>query len=131
MKTLNILLWIAQVLVGAMFIMGGFMKLATPIEELSKSLPWTGEVSPLMVRGIGFTDLFCGLGLLLPSLLRIQPFLTPLAAKGGMLTMVAAAIFHISRGETSVIGLNIVLLALLAFINWGRSQKMPIAVRTS
>jgi len=33
-KTLNIALWVAQVLLAAMFLMAGIMKATQPIEEL-------------------------------------------------------------------------------------------------
>jgi hypothetical protein len=40
--------------------------------------------------------------------------------------MISAAVFHISRGEASLIGMNIFFLLLAAFVAWGRSKKVPI-----
>ena len=125
-KGLHITLWIVQVLLGAMFIMAGGMKSFQPIPELAKMLPWAGAVPSGLVRFIGLSELLGGLGLLLPSLLRILPNLTPLAAWGLALIQVLAALFHISRGESSVIGMNLVLLLLAVFIAWGRTKKVPI-----
>jgi len=122
-KVLNITLWIAQGLLAAMFLMAGFMKVSQPIEELSKSLPWAGQMPEGLVRFIGISELAGGLGLLLPSILRIKPRLTVWAAMGLIAVMALATIFHLTRGEASVIGMNIVLMLIAAFIAWGRSKK--------
>jgi putative oxidoreductase len=125
-KALNIALWVVQVLLAAMFLMAGANKLFQSIAELSKMLPWVTEVPEGLVRFIGISELLGGLGLLLPSILRIKPNLTPLAAVGLAVVMVLAAIFHISKGEASVIGINFVVIALALFVAWGRTKKAPI-----
>ena len=130
-KALHISLWIAQVLLAAMFLMSGFMKVSQPIDQLSKMLPWTAQVSEGLVRFIGVAEVFGAFGLVLPSLLRIQPKLTPIAATGLALVMLFAAAFHISRGETPAIGMNIFLIALAAFVAWGRFKKAPIASKSA
>jgi uncharacterized membrane protein YphA (DoxX/SURF4 family) len=130
-KALHITLWIAQVILAAMFLMSGFMKLAQPIDQLSKMLPWTAQVSEALVRFIGVAEVLGAVGLILPSLLRIQPRLTPIAAVGLALVMLFAAVFHIARGETPAIGMNFVLIAIAAFIAWGRFKKAPIASKSS
>ena len=128
-KALHITLWIAQVLLAAMFLMSGFMKLSQPIDQLSKMLPWAAQVPEALVRFIGVAEVFGALGLILPSLLRIRPRLTPIAAVGLALVMVFAVVFHISRGETGAIGMNFILIAIAAFIAWGRFKKAPIRAK--
>lgn len=81
-KALHITLWIAQVILAAMFLMSGFMKLSQPIDQLSKMLPWAAQVPEALVRFIGVAEILGAVGLILPSLLRIQPKLTPIAAVG-------------------------------------------------
>jgi len=125
-KGLNIALWVAQVLLAAMFLMAGANKTAQSIEELSKMLPWVTQVPEGLVRFIGISEVLGGLGLLLPSILRIKPSLTPLAAIGLAIVMVLAAFFHISKGEYSVIGLNLVVMLIAVFVAWGRTKKVPI-----
>ena len=125
-KALHITLWIAQVLLAAMFLMSGIMKLTQPIEELSKMLPWAAQMPEAIVRFIGASELLGALGLLLPSLLRIQPKLTPIAAVGLALIMLFALVFHASRGETPAIGMNVILLLIAVFIAWGRFKKAII-----
>ena len=124
-------LWGAQSLLAAAYIASGFTKLATPIAKLSSMMPWTGEFPETFVRFIGVVDLAAGLGVLLPALTRIAPRLTVLAALGASVLQVFAMGLHASRGEFSVLPINLVLLALSLFILWGRSRRAPIAPRSS
>ncbi|MES2627660.1 MAG: DoxX family protein [Bacteroidota bacterium] len=119
-KSLNLLLWIAQGLVAATLLWGGCTKLFTPETELAALWPWTADVSPAFVKFTGIVDLLAAVGLILPAALRIQPKLTPAAALGVVLLMIAASVFHISRGEGSSIGINIFVGVLAGFIAWGR-----------
>lgn len=119
-RTMNITLWVAQSLLAASLIWAAFMKLFSPVEKLAAMWPWAGQVSENLVKLTGVIDLLGAVGLILPALLRIQPKLTPLAAIGVVVLMVCAGIFHIMRGEASLIGVNIVFAVMAAFIAWGR-----------
>lgn len=119
-KTLNVILWIAQVLLAAIMFMGAVMKFMPVNPDM---MPWAGEVSPMIVKLLGVIDLLGGLGLILPGLLRLSQRWTVLAATGVFLLMVCAIIFHVSRGESEVIGFNIVAAAVAAFIAWGRNKR--------
>ena len=130
-KGLHITLWVLQTLLAAMYVMAGLMKVSQPIQTLSQSLPWTAQVPEALVRFIGVAEILGAVGLILPSLLRIQPKLTPIAAIGLVLVQIFAIGFHISRGETGVIGMNFILLLIAAFIAWGRFKKAPIAPKTN
>ena len=130
-KTTNIIAWILQILLGAMFLMTGLMKSFQPINELATSLPWVKDVSAGFVRFVGISELLAGLGLILPSVLKYKTFLTPLAALGIILIMIGAAAFHISRGETGVIGMNLILAVMALYVAWARHKKAPIYDRSS
>lgn len=125
-KALNITLWVAQALFGLMFIMAGASKAMQPIEALAESMPWVTTVSAGLVKFIGISELLGGIGLLLPSILRIKPQLTVWAAYGLALVMVLAGVFHATRGEYSAIGVNVFMMAIAIFIAWGRSKKARI-----
>jgi len=128
-KGWNIAIWVAQVLGAAAFIMSGVMKTMTPIPELSAMMPWAGEYSVAFVRFIGVVDLAGGLGLLLPSLTRIMPRLTVIAAAACVLLQVLAIGFHAMRGEFEILPVNAVYIALALIVLWGRGRKAPIAPR--
>lgn len=128
-KAMNISLWMAQVLLGVMFLMSGFMKATMPIQKLSAIVPWTGGVPLALVRFIGVADLLGGIGLLLPSLLRIKPTLTVWAGLGLAIVMLLAIPFHISRAESPMIGMNAMFMLLALFVAWGRWRKAPIQAK--
>jgi hypothetical protein len=61
------------------------------------------------------------LGIILPILTGILPWLTPLAAIGFLIIQVLAIGLHARRDETAkTVALNLVLLALSVFVIWGR-----------
>jgi len=126
-KVLHVALWAVQLLLAATLVWAGAMKLFQPTEKLSAMWPWTGEIPAAFVKLTGLVDLLGAVGLTLPSVLRIQPKLTPLAAIGVIALMVCASVFHIVRGEASVIGVNIVFAGMAAFVAWGRFRRVTIA----
>ena len=117
--SLNLILWIAQVILAAMFLMAGVMKVFQ-YERAQANWPWVKDASKGFVTVIGIIDLLGGLGVVLPWLTGILPWLTPLAAAGGALLMLLAIVFHVRRGESSVILFNVVLFVLAAFVVYGR-----------
>lgn len=122
-------LWIVQILLALAFLTAGWMKLTMPIEQLAQSMVWPGDIPAGLVRFIGLAELAGALGLVLPALTRIQPQLTPLAGAGLALVQFLAIGFHLTRGEFSYLGINIVLLALAAFAAYGRWKLVPITPR--
>ncbi len=128
-RALSVALWGAQGVLAAAFVAAGATKLFTPAEQLAAMIPWTGEYGAL-VPFTGVVDLAGGLGILLPSLTRIQPRLTVLAALGIIVLQVLAGLFHLSRGEVDVLPMNIVFIALAGFVLWGREKVRPITPRT-
>ena len=122
---MNIALWIVQVLLGGMFVMAGVMK-AFQYERAKVSLFWVKDVPRGLVTFIGISELLGGLGLLLPAITGILPWLTPLAGAGLALVMVLAIGFHASRREAQAIGFNAVLLVLAAFVAYGRFMVVPL-----
>jgi uncharacterized membrane protein YphA (DoxX/SURF4 family) len=122
---MNIALWIVQVLLGGMFVMAGVMK-AFQYERAKVSLFWVKDVPRGLVTFIGISELLGGLGLLLPAITGILPWLTPLAGAGLALIMILAIGFHASRREGQAIGFNAVLLVLAVFIAYGRFLIVPL-----
>jgi len=125
----NIALWIAQTVLALLFLMAGFQKAFRPLDLVAQSINWVADVSPRLVRFIGVSELLGALGLILPSLTRVQPRLTVLAALGIALIMVFAMIFHVSRGEFFALPMNATFFALSAFVVYGRWKWAPIASR--
>jgi uncharacterized membrane protein YphA (DoxX/SURF4 family) len=121
---MNIALWIVQGLLAAMFVMAGQMKAFTPAKvRENPQMTWAHGKSDNYLRFIGIAELLGAIGLILPLVTGILPWLTVLAAIGLALIQ-ALAIFteHLPKKEFNVIPVNIVLLALAVFIAFGRSN---------
>jgi len=110
-----------QFVVALMFGMAGLMKATQPKEKLASNMGWVNDFSQLQVRGIGILEILGAIGVILPKLTNILPFLTPLAALGLMLTMIGAALVHLRRKEYPLIGVNLFLFILAGIVllnNW-------------
>lgn len=125
-RALHAALWVAQLVLAAIFGMSGVMKLATPIAQLAPKMTWTADVPETMVRFIGSFEVAGALALIVPAVTRIRPHLTPVAATGFVILMVFATIFHVSRGEAAPLPMTIALGVLAAFVAWGRTIRAPI-----
>jgi len=119
---MNIALWIAQGLLAAMYLMVGTMKAFQPaMVRENPRMTWAHGRPDNYIRFVGTVEVLGALGLILPLVTGILPWLTVLAGIG--LTLVQLlAIFteHLPKKEYDVIPLNIVLLALPIFVVIGR-----------
>jgi hypothetical protein len=128
-RSLNIALWVVQILLALTFAGTGIWKLVTPIADLGAKMPWMGQVSPSFLYLTAVFDTLGGLGVLLPSAVRIKPGLTVIAALGCAALQASAIVFHVARGEAANTPFNVFLVALSLFVAWGRRSKAPIAPR--
>ena len=117
---MRIALWIVQALLFLLFTGTGLWKLLTPIPKLATMIPWAGQVSPAFLYMTAVFDLLGGIGVLLPSVTKIQPRLTWVAALGCAALQICAIVFHLSRGEGANTPFNFVLVGLSLFVFWGR-----------
>jgi uncharacterized membrane protein YphA (DoxX/SURF4 family) len=116
----NVVLWIVAALLAVAFVAAGLMKLTQPKEKLAANMAYVEDFSGGAVKAIGALEILAAVGLVLPAVLDIAPVLVPLAALGLVVVMIGAAVVHARRGENQMIGTNLVLLALAAFVAWGR-----------
>jgi len=122
---MNIALWIVQGLLALAFLMAGFMKASQPKEKLAGQMAWVEDFNANNVRLIGILEISAAIGLIVPPVTGILPWLAPLAAFGLVLTMLGAAATHARRGENQMIGINVALLLLAAFVAYGRFVIAP------
>ena len=115
----NTWLWIAQGLLAAMFGMAGMMKGLMPIARIAERMDWASKM-PGLTRFIGFAEIAGAIAMILPILLDILPWLTPLAAVGFVVIQLLAMGFHAQRKEFQMLPMNVVLLGLSAFGVIGR-----------
>ena len=122
---LNYALWTLQVLLALLFLFAGVSKFVIPMAEMTKQMP----MPAWFLYFIGVAETLGGLGLILPSLLRIKPGLTPLAAAGLVIIMIGATVVSVQLGGVKAAPLPFVAGLLLAFVAYGRWRLWPIAAK--
>jgi uncharacterized membrane protein YphA (DoxX/SURF4 family) len=123
---MNSVLWIVQILLALAFLIAGLMKLTLPIPKLAERMGFVNDFAPTTVRAIGLVEVLGAIGVVLPALTGVLPWLTPVAAAGLILVMIGATATHIRRNEFPKIGTNVVLLLMAAFIVYGRFVAVPL-----
>jgi hypothetical protein len=119
-STMNFWLWAAQIVLALLYGMAGMMKTTQPIPNLARMIVWPGDVPAGFVRFIGISEALAALGMVLPIVTGILPWLTPLAAVCLSIIQVLAIGFHARRGETGkTLPMNLVFLCLSLFVAWG------------
>jgi uncharacterized membrane protein YphA (DoxX/SURF4 family) len=122
-KALGTALWAAQIILAALFLFAGVMKFVMPVEEMTRGSSLPGS----FFHFIGVMEVLGGIGLVLPSLLRISPFLTPVAACGLLIIMAGATVTSIPMGWISLFPFFVGIVA--AFVAYGRFKLLPIQPR--
>jgi len=123
---MNIVLWVLQVLLALAFLAHGWLFLTPPAaiaEQMNASLPRWFQLF------LGVAEVLAAVGLTLPGLTRIMPWLVTWAAAGIMIVTASATVFHLIRGEISSAATTLVLLAIATFVAYMRHGALPIGVR--
>jgi putative oxidoreductase len=124
---MNAVLWVLQVLLAVAFVAHGWLLLFPPADmlELMNATMSTG-----FRIFLGAAEVLAGIGLTLPGITRIQPWLVPCAAAGLMIVMISATVLHVNRGEVSAAITTAVLLAMATVVAYMRWKVKPILPRT-
>lgn len=122
---MNVVLWILQVLLALLFLFAGVTKFVFSVEEMNAQAP---VVLPgLLLHFIGLCEVLGGLGLILPSLLRIQPRLTPLAAVGLAIITAGATVITLQGPMKAGAAFPFIVCLLCLFVAYGRWRLKPIS----
>jgi len=123
----NIVLWVVTGLLVVAFLAAGLMKATQPREKLLERMAWVADYSDGQVQGIGAVEVLGALGLVLPAIGGIAPWLVPVAAVGLAIAMLLGAIMHVRRGDGVQAAISPVVLMLLSlFVAWGRFGPYPL-----
>ena len=123
---MNILLWVLQVLLAIAFFAHGLLFLNPPadvVEQMNASLPRWFQLF------LGVAEVLAGVGLTLPGLTRILPWLVTWAAVGIGIVSASATVYHVVRNEISSAVITLVLLVMAGVVAYMRSRVMPIQAR--
>jgi uncharacterized membrane protein YphA (DoxX/SURF4 family) len=118
--TMNIALWIIQIIIAALFLTTGSLKLVLTKNNLIKVFEWIEDFTEQRLRLIGAFEVLGGLGLFLPGVYSTLEILIPIAAIGLTIIMVLATFLHSKRKETKDLIFNIIVLVLLLLVVAGR-----------
>ena len=119
-------LWIIQALLGLLFLFSGGMKFVMSVAEMTKDIP---AMPGWFLHFIGVMEILGGFGLILPSLLRIRPGLTPLAAACLVIIMIGATAITLSTMGVGAAALPLIVGILCAFVAYGRWRVAPLSAR--
>jgi hypothetical protein len=126
-KGINVVLWVIQTLLALLFLFSGGVKLSMPIEPMAKQAGLPGT----FLRFIGVMEVLGAIGLILPGILRIRTFLTPLAAAGLVIIMIGATVVMFRMNGAVQALTPAVVGVLAAFVAYGRWGLLPLRDRSA
>lgn len=120
---MNALLWTLQVLLAVIFAGSGLAKISWPKDRLIATGQTGVAPFPLpVVRLTAFCELLGAVGILMPTITGVAPYLTPLAAVGFVIVMVGAMGAHTYLREPRSVAINILVLIAAVTVAVGRAQ---------
>jgi uncharacterized membrane protein YphA (DoxX/SURF4 family) len=122
---MTVALWIVQGVLALLFLFAGVSKLIMTVEEMTKDVPMPGA----FLRFIAVAEILGAIGLILPSLLRIKPGLTPLAAAGLAVIMSGATLITLTYMGVGMALVPLVVGLLAVFVAYGRWRLAPHEAR--
>jgi len=117
---MNLILWIAQGVLAAVFLFSGGMKFVMSVEDMTQQMPMPGW----FLHFIGVCEALGALGVILPWLTHMRPGLTPLAAAGLVIIMIGATVTTWTTGNRATALMPLVVGVLAAFVAYGRWRQM-------
>lgn len=120
-------LWFLQGLLAAVFLAHGWLLLAPPTDVAALMYAQFPQAFWLF---LGAAEVLAALGLILPGVTRILPWLTVGACMGLMIVMVSATGLHLGRSEWSSALTTAILLVLIMVVAYGRGRVRPITARS-
>src|SRR5271165_2816181 len=123
--TMNILLWVLQVLAALLYGASGVMKVFM-FDKISEGVTSFGALPREAWKALGILELVCTVGLIVPAAFHWQPTLTVVAAAVLTIESFVFVWVHVKYGEITPIILSGVLGLLTAFIAYGRMVLKPI-----
>jgi hypothetical protein len=123
---MNIVLWVVQVLLAVAFFAHGWLFLSPPpgiAEQMDALLPRWFQLF------LGVAEVLAAVGLTLPGLTRVLPWLVTWAAGGVMIVTASATALHVVRSEIGSAAITLLLFAMATFVAYMRHRVLPIGVR--
>ncbi|MEV0528755.1 DoxX family protein [Streptomyces sp. NPDC050439] len=114
---MNIVYWIVAGLLASFYFYAGTLKVFRSRGQLRPMMAWVDRVPLPVIRALGTVELLGAIGLVLPPLTGIAPWLATAAAIGFVFLQAGAIAVHLT-GEDRRIALNTGLIATAATTIW-------------
>jgi hypothetical protein len=113
----NVAYWIVAGPLALFYLYGGGVKVVRSRDRLRPLMAWVDRVPLPAVRAIGVLEVAGALGLLLPPLTGVAPWLALAAAIGLVLVQLGAIPVHLTGGDRQIT-LNAALLLVAGLTAW-------------
>ena len=123
---MNVSLWVLQALLAVAFLAHGWLFLFPPAEMVNLM---NAAIPPAFRIFIGAAEVLAAVGLILPGITRVMPWLIPWAAAGLMIVMLGATLLHGMRGEVGSAITTAILFIVATFVAYMRWKVNPILPR--
>lgn len=108
--------WIVAGLLALLYVYSGGVKIVQSKDQLRPTMGWVDDMPLAAIRTIGALEVLGAIGLIVPPLIGIAPWLALATAVGLTLLQVGASIVHLRRHEA--IWLNLAVLVLGGVTAW-------------
>jgi DoxX-like family len=119
-KKLNVVLWILQGLLAALFLFAGGVKLVIPLAAMAQQI----GLPVWFLRFVAVCEILGGLGLILPGITKIRRELAAIAAACLVIIMIGATWLSLPGGVKSA-ATPFVTGVLCAFVGYARWKIAP------
>lgn len=128
----HVLPWAGQALLAVFFAYAGIVKLTQSQAALDQmGWHWALDVPPGLIMIIGVAEILGAIGIILPLALRILPSLSTWAAIGMVALQLAAIVMHLTRGEISVLWLNVIITLVAVAVAIALARRVGATIRFS
>ncbi|MEU8874571.1 DoxX family protein [Streptomyces javensis] len=114
---MKVVYWIVAGLPALFYLYGGGVKVIRSRDQLRPMMAWVDTTPMAAVRAIGVIEVLGAVGLILPPLTGIAPWLALAAAIGFVILQIGATRVHLRRGDRQV-ALNITLFLAATVTIW-------------
>jgi len=123
---MDIVLWIAQIILAIKFISTAFTHgLRQDKDSMRQGIQKMGASTRPVLYGSAAVLLLGSLGLILPAAVKPVAWLAPLAAAVLAVMMLLSIFFHLKCREKPLIFADVILLAISLFVAYGRWVLAP------
>jgi len=123
---MNLALWAIQFILGIKLISVSYTHgLRQSQPAMQAAIQKMGKFSPSLLSMIAITTFLGTAGLVLPGMLGLPTWITPITALFLSLLLLSSLFFHIKTRESPKIFVSLILFALAAFVAYGRWALVP------